>query len=263
LFQIYTNLLTTRLRSVPQIMTLAWPAASLPREVEDRAADRLGHIPFTQETFDKLGMLLAEHVGRNWKPEHPSASTQPENRDALIEYLKNLKVQVSLTPALPENRDHIDRLLRSAASISLTGEQRDLTDGQIDDLLTTRENVLVNVKDRLADYGVAGVVSYRFDNENMIVDAMSVSCAVLGKQVEYGIISGLVQIAAEHEVSNVVFEYRPASRNQATAAFLKSVADTDSETRYVLPVKAAEERLSATMVAGLSLKFASNLACSR
>ena len=249
LFQIYTNLLTTRLRSISRITVLQWPAAALPGEVADRSADRLGQIPFTQEVFDKLGMLVGEQIARTWKRDGQASLPQGNGDAALREYLKDLRVQISLAPALPEGRVHVDRLLRTVAGFSLTGEQRDLTDEQIDDLFATRECLLVKVVDRLADYGVTGVVAYRVANNEMTVDSMAVSCAVLGKQVECGLVSGLSRIAASLGCARLAFEYKAAGRNQMTLKFLESIAVEEQPMRFVLALAEVEDRIKKTAAA--------------
>ena len=251
LLQTHTNLLLARARSIPQVTVLEWPAAGWPGEIEDRSADRLGQVPFTQEAFDRLGTWLGEQIARTWKREMKAVLPQTDSSEALAEYLKNLRLQVTLAPALPEDRVHVDRLLRTVASITLTGEQRDLDDAQLDRLFATRECLLVRVSDRLAEYGFAGVVAYRVAEHDMVVDSMSVSCAVLGKQVEYAVISALVEIAAEQGLTKLIFEYRPAARNQATETFLTSFADAALGTGFFVPVGEANERIQkATAAAG-------------
>jgi hypothetical protein len=247
--QMYTNLLAARVRALRNITILNWPESLSKSQFSDRGADRLGQIPFTQEAFDRLGALLGEQIARTWKQETRTVLGQTDSSEALAEYLKNLRVHVTLAPALPEDRAHVDRLLRTVASITLTGEQRDLDDAQLDTLSSTRECVLASVSDRLAQYGFTGVVAYRVEKHDMIVDSMSVSCAVLGKQVEYAIIAALSQIAAEQGLTKLVFEYRPAGRNQATETFLKSFAEAAPGMRFVVPVVEADDRIRKASVA--------------
>src|SRR5271157_1294290 len=58
LCQTHTNLVVARMQNDRQITTLKWPVSSFSGDVEDSRADRLGRIPFTQETFDRLGEFL-------------------------------------------------------------------------------------------------------------------------------------------------------------------------------------------------------------
>jgi predicted enzyme involved in methoxymalonyl-ACP biosynthesis len=108
--------------------------------------------------------------------------------------------------------------------------------------------MLIKVSDRLSDQGASGVVVFRAAGDALVVDSMALSCAVLGKQVEYAAVSALAQLAAERHFSRLVFEYNPSGRNQLTLAFLQSIADRESDTRYVLPLGLAEARLSAGAV---------------
>lgn len=257
LCQSYTNLLGARIRSLSQVTTLQWPALQLPGEIQDRGADRLGQIPFTQEAFDKLGEFLGQAVARRSTPGISVAETTqssglqsaaPQSKvgsTQLSSYLKDLRLEVSLVPARADDRTHIDRLLRSAATFSLTGEQRDLSDANIDALLNSGHCFLIKVSDRIADYGVTALVAFRVELEKDVLSvyAMAVSCAVLGKQVEFAIVSALIQLAADQHLAKLVFEYRPSERNQPMLTFLQAIADSGHGSSYVLPVASSETRL--------------------
>jgi hypothetical protein len=246
----YTNLLIARIQNLSQVTVLSWPAASLPGDFTDRNTDRLGQIPFTLETFDQLGNFLGEQI-------QLTAPVQDLGKDRgvsagvpeLAAYLAGLQVRIRLTPARREDRSHVDRILRTAAAFSLTGEKRDLSDSEVDCLLRSDGCLLIDVSDRLANYGPSGIVSFRVHGESLNVEALALSCPVLGKQVEYGVLSGLAQIAAERACRRVVFEYRTSGRNEIMSAFLKSVSDEESQTRYVLLVAEAGERIAKTAVA--------------
>jgi len=77
---------------------------------------------------------------------------------------------------------------------------------------------------------------------------MSLSCTVLGKQVEYAVLSALTEIASDLKVEKILFEFNPAERNEPTRRFLDSVADRMSDTQFVVPLAFSEERLQAAAV---------------
>jgi hypothetical protein len=258
----YTNLLIARIQNLSQVTVLSWPAASLPIDFTDRNTDRLGQIPFTSDTFDQLGDFLGEQIRLTAPVQDPSKDRGvsvgvPE----LAAYLAGLKVRIRLTLASREDRSHVDRILRTAAAFSLAGEKRNLSDSEVDRLLESDGCLLIDVSDRLANYGPSGVISFLVDGDSLNVEALALSCPVLGKQVEYGVLSGLAQIAAERVCRRVVFEYRASGRNEIMSTFLKSVSDEDSLTRYVLLVAESGERLAKTAVAPgtWTLELARNL----
>ncbi len=247
----FTNLLVTRVKSQPGVMNLAWPA-SLPdaNEFSDRSADRLGQIPFTQDAFEQLGQFLGEQLVQTFVGNAPGETAAATGGGSgLAEYLAGLKVRVRVSPAQAGDRADVDRLLRTAAAFSLQGENRGLTDAEVDRLLQSGNCVVVRVSDRLSDHGVGGVVAFRSDTDALVVEALALTCPVLGKQVEYAVVSGLARMAAERDRTNLAFEYRAAGRNQIMATFLKAVSVEESGTRFVLPVGEAEERIAKAAVA--------------
>jgi hypothetical protein len=249
LCQTQTNLVVARVRCNRQITTLQWPSGSFTGDVGDSHSDRLGRIPFTQDTFDRLGEFLGSQVARSsLRRDLCSAPIAPSSSADLAGYLAGLKVDVQVAPADETDRDKLDRVLRIAADFTLNGQNRELPDTEIDRLLATGWCMRIAVSDRLADYGVSGILALRPAPDALIVESMSLSCTVLGKQVEYAVLSALTELASDLKVDNIVFEFNPTSRNQPTLRFLQSVADGASETKFVLPLAVAEERLRAAAV---------------
>ena len=249
--QTYTNLLVARIRSLAQVTTLPWPTSLSQSEFQDHSADRLGQIPFTQEAFDKLGELLGQQLTKSTTRAQTASASPQDGSTQLSAYLKGLQVAVCLAPALAGDRANIDRLVRNAATFSLTGEQRDLTEANIDAYLASGNCLLVSVSDRLADYGVTALVAFRAEAEKkaLSIHAFAVSCSVSGKQVEYAIVSALTEFAAEHKLTTLIFEYRPSERNQEVLTFLQSLADAGPGTTYLLPVSAFKARVQTAAAA--------------
>jgi hypothetical protein len=247
LFRTYTNLLSARIGNVPQITTLRWPAA-LSANFEDHAADGANTIPFTGDTFAILGKALGGEVGRLLAvPSDPlsaGAGVSPE----LAAYLAGLQVRITLATAQPADQPHVDHIIRSAASFSLTGEQPNISDSEVNAVVASERCLLVSVSDRLADHGPSGAIFYHESENALVVDWMSLTCPVLGKQVEFALVPELAQMAKDRGLGRLVFEYRLSPRNQPIHAFLQSVADHESETRFVLAVDEAERRINAKAV---------------
>ena len=233
----FTNLLVTRIKDLPGVTNLAWPTASLSADSSDRNTDRLGQIPFTRDGFERLGRFLGEEVVRTFVRKSPGETVATTGgAPDLAAYLAGLQVKVRMSAAQPGDRQDVDRILRTAAAFSLQGEKRDLTDAEVDALVEPGKCMVIRVSDRLSDHGTGGVIAFRTMGDALVVEAMALSCPVLGKQVEYAVVLGLARIAAERKCANLVFEYRAAGRNQIMDTFLKSVTAGESDAGYVLPV---------------------------
>jgi hypothetical protein len=242
----YTNLLAARVQNLPQMTVLDWPASLLSDEVHDRSSDRLGQVPFTLDAFDRLGQFMGQQVEHTFVRKSMSeAPTHSPRAPELAAYLAGLRVHVRLVRATAQDRRHVDRILRTAAAFSLQGEKRDLAETEVDALLESGNCVLISVSDRISNYGPSGVIAFRPVPDSLVVDSLSLSCTVLGKQVEYVTVAGLAQIASDRHCSKLVFEYKPSARNQPMLTFLGSIADAD----YVLSLSVVQQRLEEAAVA--------------
>lgn len=241
----YTNLLAARTGNVSQITVMNWPAGLAGN---DAAADQAENIPFTQDGFDRLGEFVAGEVARALANQSGSAEQRAGASPELAAYLAGLEVRVVLVPADSSKRAYIDKIIRTAASFSLSGEQPRIQDSEVDAAIASEQCLLVSVSDRLAEHGPSGVILLRDEDAGLAVDWLSLSCTVLGKQVEYAVVSTLAQMARERGRSKVIFEYRSSARNQPIKTFLESLADSESPDRFILPVADAESRINARAV---------------
>ena len=238
----FTNLVMARVRGLPGVTLLTWPAA-WPENLVDREADRLQQNPYTAEGFRQLGEWLGDQIARTLSREEPAVSESGRSPE-LAAYLAALQVRVELKPAGPEDRTHVDHMLRSIASFSLTGEQPTITESEMDARLGAANWILISVADRIQNYGASGLVAFRVVEGAMVIDSMALSCTVLGKQVEYAVISDLARIAAAQQCGTLVFEYRPSGRNQPMQAFLQQIAGQESVGRFALAAGEVESRIA-------------------
>lgn len=244
----YANLLSARARNISQLIMLNWPPSWSLGEFDDHGLDQSEHIPFTNEGFNELGEFLGPQLARTLARGDIGAAAAAGSPELAV-FLAGLCVQVELASAEHSGRVHVDRILRTAASFSLKGENPTVSEAEIDAVLASQNCMLISVTDRLSNYGPSGVVVAHAAGEALVVESLSLSCTVLGKQVEHAILSALAQIAADRQLTSIVFAYQPSGRNQPMLAFLKSIADCGSHEQHVLPLKAVEARINKAAVA--------------
>lgn len=240
----YTNLLAARVSSVVQITSMNWPAGV---SGNDLPSDQADNIPFTEEAFDQLAEILAARIASALKgdsAEQVSAGKSPE----LAAYMAGLQVRVSLAVADSVSRAYVDKIIRTAASFSLCGEQPHIADSDVDAVIASGNCMLVAVSDRLADHGPSGVVAYRENGDELAVQWMSLSCPVLGKQVEFALVTALAQMARERGCARLAFQFQPSERNQPILKFLQSLAEGSANHCYILPVNEVESLVAAAAV---------------
>jgi hypothetical protein len=240
----FTNLVVARVRDLPQTNILSWPAALSGTDFVDREADQMVQGPFTPDTFEQLGAFLGAQVARWVSSQDPDAVSHASGGSSeLAEYLAGLRVQVELLPADSNHREHADKIIRTAASFTLMGEKPNISEREVDALLNSGACMLVDVTDRISEYGPSGVVLFRSTDDALVVSVMALSCPVLGKQVEFAVLSTLSQIAAERGLTKLVFEFRPSARNQPILAFLTAAGMEETPRGYVLPTDEVESRV--------------------
>jgi len=255
-----TNLFAMRARNLPQLTVLNWPASLSTGEFNDRGADEATRIPFTLSAWEQLAESLASQISNWLENQRPDASrTHFQGSAELAAFLQGLQMQVELIAAQPNDLPHVDRILRTAASFSLTGEKPMILESEVQAIVSSGNCYLVQVSDRLSDYGRSGVIVASPVAGSLVVDLFSLSCTVLGKQVEHALLAGLAQVASYNDLRRIAFEYQPSGRNQPTLLFLESVSLSETENRFQVATADVEERIRQAAVApgAWSLKVSS------
>ncbi|MEU0878070.1 3-oxoacyl-[acyl-carrier-protein] synthase III C-terminal domain-containing protein [Lentzea sp. NPDC005914] len=161
--------------------------------------------------FDQPAPPMRAH-----EPVAPLPAVAPVVAQAsLADFVAGLDVVVSYQPA----QDH----LRKVAEV--VERAKDFTMGvahtAADIVARADEALAISVRDRFGDYGVSGAVALRRTDGECVVDLFSLSCPVLGKEVEDEVLREIVRRAGG---ADVVFRFKQTEHNAVTAAFLEKVA---------------------------------------
>jgi 3-oxoacyl-[acyl-carrier-protein] synthase-3 len=163
--------------------------------------------------FDRLAPLTAGSpaVDAGSPPVSPSVS--------LDDFVASLNVVVDVQPAA-DNLDKVAEVAARAKDFTL-GNEQDAGDiaGYAGDVLA------ISVRDRFGDYGISGAVGLRRPGGVCTVDLFSLSCPVLGRQVEDVVLREIVRRA---DGADVVFRYRETEHNRAAVTFLRTLPHTSS-----------------------------------
>ncbi|HJZ23142.1 MAG TPA: HAD-IIIC family phosphatase, partial [Candidatus Babeliales bacterium] len=86
--------------------------------------------------------------------------------------------------------------------------------------------LLADVKDNCGnDYGLTGLVIFRISDKNLIVDTFLLSCRVIGKNLERMMLSRLVEVAKQNNLTSISIPFIPTDRNKPAEYFLRSIVN--------------------------------------
>jgi FkbH-like protein len=109
------------------------------------------------------------------------------------------------------NQFNLNGVRRSAAELSHAG-QDDATTGWV-----------VHARDRLGDYGIAGLIVCRRAGETLVIETLLLSCRALGRRIEDHVLAHLHRMAMAYGACRLEFAYKPTDRNTPMQEFLKAI----------------------------------------
>jgi FkbH-like protein/FkbM family methyltransferase len=151
-----------------------------------------------------------------------------ERSASLGEFIRGLGLQVVLRDAADDDLARVSQLTFRTNQFNSTGARR--SEPEIRDFLSRDGSrcLVVRVSDRFGDYGLTGALLYAATADRYTVDALLLSCRVLGRGVEHRVLKELARRALREQKRFVDVLYRPTGRNAPVREFMTRIAGADA-----------------------------------
>jgi len=199
--------------SLPQVLSLTLPhdAGAIPHFLSHVWA--FDHVVVTEEDRHRnVYYAQAREFGR-----------ELQQAQSAEHFLDTLELRVLIEPLTAERVPRTAQLTQRTNQFNFTTIRR--TEQEVQALLAGRqmECRTIAVSDRFGDYGITGVVFFRVEGADLVIDTFLLSCRVLGRGVEHRVMAALAEDAMGRGLAFVVARLEPTSKNQPARDFLQAV----------------------------------------
>lgn len=163
--------------------------------------------------FDKLQVTNEDRERGRMYQERRSFERLRAEATSLDEYLNSLGMEVTAVPAEGPARTRLFQLLHKTNQFNLT--TRRYTEAEFDKLVQAENSRVfgINVRDRLGDSGIVGLMILKLSSAASEIDTFLMSCRVLGRNVETGILSYAVNLSRASGAKRLRGCYIPTPKN--------------------------------------------------
>jgi acyl carrier protein len=142
------------------------------------------------------------------------------NYSSLDDFLLSLNIQVNLVVLQEIDLDRALQLTLRTNQFNLNGirKTREEISKAIQD--HTSLNWIIEVKDRFGNYGKAGLLLAKVDQDTLVIETFLLSCRVLGRNVEDIVLSEIQKYCDVQKLDTIIARFRSTSRNQPFLDFL-------------------------------------------
>lgn len=197
----------------PSVLTLQTPqdSSSIPSFLNHVWA--FDHLSSTEEDRNRTGMYQENAERHRFQDQTLS----------LREFIEGLHLRIEISDATEGQLGRVAQLTARTNQFNLTTIRR--SEQQIKDFLGRKSSasLTVHASDRFGDYGLVGALLYNADADRFKVDTFLLSCRVLGRGVEYSVLSHLGQRAVRENKSFVELNCIPTERNLPAREFLQRI----------------------------------------
>ncbi|HVZ62329.1 MAG TPA: HAD-IIIC family phosphatase [Candidatus Nitrosotalea sp.] len=155
----------------------------------------------------------------------------------LDDFLKHLDMKLKIKKADQFTIPRISQLTLKTNQFNLTTKR--YQEEEIKKFVQD-ENTLVRcveVEDKFGDNGIAGVFIIKKENpKEWGIDTFLLSCRVMGREVEKGILSHIINMAKENGVEKIKAQFIPTKKNKPIETFLPNCGFKQEGDFWVYPV---------------------------
>lgn len=129
------------------------------------------------------------------------------------EFLKGLSMEAEVKQATANESERITQLLNKCNQFNLTGKK--YTEEDIGNCINVEKNIMIygGLADKFGDNGIVTALVCSVDKGCCNIDNWVMSCRVLKRTLEYGIMDVLVDICKERGIARITGRYIPSGKN--------------------------------------------------
>jgi FkbH-like protein len=196
------------------------------RSLPDVAVLQLGGDPSSYATqltepgfFDSLAYSDDDRTRADLYTVERQRSLERESAATLEEYLADLQMVARIGPPGPTEIPRVAQLTQKTNQFNLTTVR--YTEGEIGRLVddATADVVALRLRDRFADLGLIGVAILHHESHRATVEALLMSCRVLGRGVEDAFLADLAARAISRGAEILTGRYAATAKNAQVATF--------------------------------------------
>ncbi|WP_042683772.1 HAD-IIIC family phosphatase [Candidatus Nitrosotenuis chungbukensis] len=220
--------------NMPQILTVDLPQDPSQYAQTIKKMNEFSVLSITDEDAQRGKMYLEQRKRSDLEQSAPD----------LESFLKNLDLKVLIKNANEFTIPRISQLTLKTNQFNLTTKRYQESDIK---KLSEDDRYVVGcaqVTDKFGDNGITGVFIVRKENpKEWFIDTFLLSCRVMGREVEKGILGYIINKAKENEIERIKAQFIPSQKNKPIEEFLPNCGfqkDGDywiyqSKTQFTIP----------------------------
>ncbi|MFT3868858.1 MAG: FkbM family methyltransferase [Nibricoccus sp.] len=199
--------------SVPAVLTLPLPAnpAEIPAFLDHTWA--FDHLRTTSEDLTRTHRMR----------ENAEREKYRDQVSTLKDFIEGLHLEISIFKPMAEHFDRVSQLTLRTNQFNFTTKRRSAADIERFSENPANGCLAVNVQDRFGDYGMVGLALFSIAGNVCSVDTFLLSCRVLGRGVEHGILARVGAEARARGCEFVELPFQTTEKNQPARDFVESL----------------------------------------
>ena len=165
------------------------------------------------------------------------------------EYLKQLKIKIYIKKADEFTIPRISQLTLKTNQFNLTTKR--YQEEEIIRFSQDKKKIVgcAQIEDKFGDYGITGAFIVNKDNpEEWVMDTFLLSCRVIGRGIEEGILDYIINDAKKNNVKRLIGNFIPTKKNKPSESFLANFGFKKENSHWIYSLENYSKKSSHLLV---------------
>lgn len=170
-----------------------------------------------------IGELTSEDTERaNRYTERKQRISEESKFDSRDDYLKSLKTRLSIARMNQYSENRVHQLINKTNQFNFTTKR--YTGKELEQIVARGGIVLsISVEDKFSEIEIVGVIILLPNQGSIVIDTFLLSCRVLGRGIEQGVLGWVINYATSIENSRIIGMRTETDRNIPTSGLLEEM----------------------------------------
>jgi FkbH-like protein len=219
-----------------------WVRGQLPEvTVIELGGDPLGYADTLRlaPVFERISVTEEDRARGRYYAEEGRRKELERSAASLEDFYRSLELKVEVEEVGPQTLARAAQLTQKTNQFNLT--TRRYTEAELGELASSPESRVYTLRaaDRFGDSGIVGVAITRRENGSCEIDALLMSCRVIGRTIETAFLATIADEAGRAGAERLAGWFLPTAKNAPASGFYGShgferVAEDEGATRWEL-----------------------------
>ena len=197
--------------------------------------DDISQLPHTLLSHPRLQnatITKSDRLRANSYKKRSQIKELEQNSQSREKYLQSLKMSITLVDVSSNISNRVLQLISKTNQFNLTTRRHSMSD--INNMVDSGASVYsISLEDKFSEQEIVGVVILVPSNDTPIIETFTLSCRVIGRDIEKAVVIFCMQLSRKNKYKKLVGEFIPTDKNLPASTLYADMGFSQEDDNFI------------------------------